>query len=121
MKAGQKKIKDEDGVAYTYYELGDIYLRSNQYDERRSRRSPALLSHGNGTLISLEPNIISRMARLCLRKGEFDKANKYYDSAELLHAKPKTNMAWPESALGKGRVSLKQEKFDNATNQVLEA
>ncbi|MBX2912208.1 MAG: tetratricopeptide repeat-containing sensor histidine kinase [Cyclobacteriaceae bacterium] len=116
-----EKIKDEDGVAYTYYELGDIYLRSNQYDEAEQALSKALAVTRQRDIDILEPNIISRMARLYLRKGEFDKANKYYDSAELLHAKTQNEYGLAESALGKGRVSLKQEKFDNATNQVLEA
>jgi len=116
-----EKINDKDGLAYTYYEIGDIYLRSNKYDEAKEALLKALSITRERDINILEPNIISRIARLYLRKGEFDKAYKYYDSVEMLHAKTQNEYGLAESVLGKGRVSLKQGKFDDAANQILEA
>jgi signal transduction histidine kinase len=115
------QINDIDGQAYTYYEIGDIYLRSKKYDESEQALLKALSITRERDINILEPDIISRMARLYLRQGEFDIANKYYDSAELLHTKTQNEYGLAESILGKGRVALKQKKFDDAANQILES
>ncbi|GAB1444735.1 MAG: tetratricopeptide repeat-containing sensor histidine kinase [Cyclobacteriaceae bacterium] len=116
-----EKINDKDGLAYTFYEMGDIYLRNNKYDDAKETLLKALSITRERDIDILEPNIISRIARLYLRKGEFDKAYQYYDSSEMLHSKTKNEYGLAESSLGKGRVALKQGKFDDATNQILES
>ncbi|MFZ1807562.1 MAG: tetratricopeptide repeat-containing sensor histidine kinase [Cyclobacteriaceae bacterium] len=115
------QINDLDGLAYTYYEQGDIYLRSGKYKESEEALLKALTMTRERDINILEPDIISRMARLYLRKNEFESAYRYYDSAEMLHAKTQNEYGLAESILGKGRVALKQGKFDDASNQILEA
>lgn len=115
------QINDIDGLAYTYYEIGDIYLRSNKYDESEKALFKALSIAREQDINILEPDIISRIARLYLRKGEFQTAYTYYDSVEMLHAKTQNEYGLAEAILGKGRVSLKQKKFDEAANQILES
>jgi len=115
------QINDLDGLAYTYYELGDIYLRSGKYKESEKALLKALSITRERDINIIEPDIISRMARLYLRKNEFESAYKYYDSAEMLHAKTQNEYGLAESILGKGRVALKQKKFNDASNQILEA
>lgn len=115
------QINDIDGLAYTYYEIGDIYLRSKKYDESEKAFFDALSIARKRDINILEPDIISRIARLYLRKGEFQTAYTYYDSVEMLHAKTQNEYGLAEAILGKGRVSLKQKKFDEAANQILES
>lgn len=115
------QINDIDGLAYTYYEIGDIYLRSNKYVESEKALFKALSIAREQDINILEPDIISRIARLYLRKGEFQTAYTYYDSVEMLHAKTQNEYGLAEAILGKGRVSLKQKKFDEAANQILES
>ncbi|MEQ9413789.1 MAG: tetratricopeptide repeat protein [Cyclobacteriaceae bacterium] len=115
------QINDLDGQAYTYYEIRDIYLRSKKYAESEEALLKALAITRERDINILEPDIISRMARLYLRKNEFDTAKKYYDSAEMLHSKTQNEYGLAESILGKGRVALKQKNFDDASNQILEA
>lgn len=115
------QINDIDGLAYTYYEIGDIYLRSNKYVESEKALFKALSIAREQDINILEPDIISRIARLYLRKGEFHTAYTYYDSVEMLHAKTQNEYGLAESILGKGRVSLKQKNFDDAANQILES
>ncbi len=115
-----EQLNDIDGLAYTYYEIGDIHLRNKKFDDAEVALLKALSVTRERDINILEPDIISRMARLYLRKGDYDNAYKYYDSVEMLHAKTQNEYGLAESILGKGRVSLKLKKFDDATNQILE-
>ncbi len=115
------QIQDLDGRAYTFYEIGDIYLRSNKYKAAEETLRKALSVTRERNINILEPEIISRMARLYLRQGKFDKAYAYYDTVEMLHAKTQNEFGLAESILGKGTVNLKQRNFDDAGNLILEA
>ena len=116
-----EKIEDLDGPAYTFYELGDIYLRSNKYKESEEALLNALRIARKRHINILEPDIISRMARLYYRQGRFADANAYYDTVRMLHEKTKNEYGFAESILGKGKVFLHQRNFDDASNLILEA
>lgn len=116
-----EQIKDIDGPAYSYNELGDIYSRTSKFDEAEAAFLKALTITRQKGINILEPEIISRMARLYLRQGEFEKALVYFDSAEMLHSKTQNEFGLAEAILGKGRVNLKQKNFDQAINLILEA
>lgn len=116
-----EEIEDLDGPAYTFYELGDIYLRSNKYKESEEALLNALRITRKRHINILEPDIISRMARLYSRQGRFSEANAYYDTVRMLHEKTKNEYGLAESILGKGRVFLRQGNFEDASNLILEA
>lgn len=116
-----EQIKDNDGPAYSYNELGDIYSRTAKFEEAEAAFLKALTITRQRGINILEPEIISRMARLYLRQGEFAKALAYYDSAEMLHARTQNEFGLAEAILGKGRVNLRQRNFDQSINLILEA
>lgn len=116
-----EKINDLDGPAYTYYELGDIYLRKGKFKDAEEEFLKALSITRQREIIILEPEIISRMAKLYLRQEEFSKSLAYYDTVQMLHTKTQNEFGLAESILGKGRVFLQQGSFDEATNLILEA
>lgn len=111
-------VKDLDGPAYTFNEVGDVYLRSEQYDTAEKALFKALSITRKRKIDILEPEIVARLARLYLRKKEFDKAFAYYDSVELLHTKTQNTYGLAEAQLGKGKVLLKQGKFNEAMNRI---
>ncbi len=116
-----EKIKDLDGPAYTFYEVGDIYLRNNEYEKAENSFFKALSITRKRGIDILEPEIISRMAKLYTRQEEFEKALAYYDTVEELHLRTQNEFGLAESQLGKGKVFLRQKKFDEASNLILEA
>lgn len=116
-----EQINDLDGPAYTLYEMGDIYFRTNKYEEAERALLKALELTRQRHINILEPDIISRMARVNLRQGKFDKANAYYDTVKMLHEKTKNEYGLAESILGKGRVYLRKGSFDEASNLILES
>lgn len=116
-----ERVGDLDGLAYTYLEIGDIYLRSNKYKEAEEALMKSLEVTRQRDIDILEPEIVSRIARLYFRKGDYDIANSYYDTVEFLHSKTQNEYGLAESILGKGRVNLRQKNFNDALNLILEA
>jgi len=116
-----EKINDLDGPAYTFNEKGDIYLKKGEFDKAESSFLDALTVTRERGIDILEPEIISRMARLYSRQGEFERALAYYDTLETLHLRTQNEFGLAESQLGKGKVFLRQRRFEEAGNLILEA
>lgn len=115
------QIKDLDGPAYTFQEAGDVYLKKGEYDTAEKALKKSLQITRQRQINILEPDVISLLARLYLRSGQYSKATLYYDTMALLHAKTQNEFGLAESQLGKGRVMLRQGDFNNASNLILEA
>lgn len=120
-----KKLSDEandvEGRAYTLNEVGDLYLRKDELDSAEATLSEGLRVTRELDINILEPELVSRLARLYLRKGEYDKSSAYYDTLEMLHQKTQNEFGLAESQLGKGKLLLHQNKYDAASNLIIES
>ncbi len=116
-----RQINDKEGEAYTQDEYGDIYLRTNNYDSALLLLTKALGTSRALKIDILEPRIITKIARSHRRKGDFEKALAYYDTANLLHNKMNNQYGIAEVRLGQGIVLIDQEKFDEGFQKIEES
>ncbi len=113
--------EDLDGPAYTLNEVGDVYFRKGEYDSAENALLNALTLTRQREIRILEPEIISRLARLYLSMDDFRRSSAYYDSLEMLHDKTQNEFGLAEAQLGKGKLLLSQKEYDGASNLILEA
>jgi len=112
---------DLEGPAYTFNEVGDVYLRKQEYDLAEKTLMQALWLTRDLHINILEPEVISRLARLYLAQKEFEKSYNYYDTLETLHQKTQNEFGLAEAQLGKGKLLFSQNNYIDAANLVLEA
>ncbi|HMP98694.1 MAG TPA: ATP-binding protein [Cyclobacteriaceae bacterium] len=74
-------INDEEGIAYTLDEVGDVYMRQEKYSEAMDNFTQALQHSKRLNIDFLKPRLYNRLAELYTKTGTFDKALIYYDSA----------------------------------------
>lgn len=113
--------EDFDGPAYTMNEVGDVYFRKGEYDSAETELFNALTLARQREIKILEPEIISRLARLYLYMNNFKKSSAYYDTLEMLHLKTQNEFGLAEAQLGKGKLLFSQKDYDGASNLILEA
>lgn len=113
--------EDLDGPAYTLNEVGDVYFRKGEYDSAENALLNALTLTRQREIRILEPEIISRLARLYLSMDDFRRSSAYYDTLEMLHDKTQNEFGLAEAQLGKGKLLLSQKEYDGASNLILEA
>lgn len=116
-----EKVNDLDGPAYNNSERGDIYLRKGEYDSAEYFLKEALRITKKRKIDVLQPDVVVLLARLNLRRNNFENANAFYDTAALLHQKTQNVFGIAQSKLGKGRVLLKQRNYEQAMILISEA
>jgi signal transduction histidine kinase/predicted negative regulator of RcsB-dependent stress response len=109
-----KMVKDEDGEAYSLDEIGDLYLDKKDFDQAEEKLLASLAVTRKRNIESLEPEILGKIAHLYFEKNQLGKALAYYDSTTYFYKKSFNNFGLAETALGTGKVYLKQGKYDDA-------
>src|SRR6478736_2445414 len=109
-----KKIKDNDGEAYFLDEMGDIYLKQKDFTKAEEFLLRSLKIIRERKINDLEPHTLSSLANLYFEKNDLKLASSYYDTVYNLHQKTQNAFGQGESNLGKGKVLLKEGKFDEA-------
>ena len=116
-----ERVNDLDGPAYNNNERGDIYLRKGEYDSAEYFLNEALRITRKRKIDILQPDVVFLLARLNLKRDNYEHANAFYDTAAALHQKTQNVYGIAESKLGKGRVLLKQRKYEEAMKLISEA
>ena len=111
-----RKIKDEDGEAYSLDEIGGVYLLQGDYEEAEKELLASLQITRSRNIEVLEPKTLNKLAHLYFEKGALDKALAYFDSAATIHKKSSNSFGLAETSLGTGKVYLKQGKYKEAMN-----
>lgn len=101
-------IGDEQGIAYTLDELGDIYMRVEDYDLSLETFTKAMFHAKQLDVVFLMPRLNSRIAEVYSRIGKFDIALAYYDTARHLQTISNNTYGIAEVELGTGIVNLKK-------------
>jgi len=108
------RIKDYIGVAYADDEIGDVLLRQNEFDAALNSLLLSLKTTKEQKEYILEPRTQAKIANVYLHKGDYATALAYYDSANAFYVKTGNNFGIAEVELGRGRVYMKQKKYDEA-------
>lgn len=114
-------IDDIEGKPYSLDEIGDVHLRMGGYDsalyylERSLYEGEKIITSNTLTTIKeLQPKTFSKIAKVYLYKGDYEKSFVYYDSTYKIHELTGNKFGIAEVELGRGAVFLKQEKYDDA-------
>lgn len=118
-----KNIDDKEGEPYTLDEKGDILIRQKKYDSAilvldQSRKIAKKLEL---TIYDLEGASLLKIAKAYSLKGEYTKAESYYDSAARFFVNYGNEFGQAEGELGRGVLLLNQRKFTDAEKLILQA
>lgn len=122
------QIKDLEGGPYSNDEIGDVNLRMGEYDsalhyltlsmeESRKIMSTDPLS----SLKELQPKTLSKIAKVYMHKGDYEKAFTYYDSTYKIHQLTGNKFGIAEVDLGRGSVFIQQKKYHEALGYIEKA
>jgi signal transduction histidine kinase len=109
-----KMIKDVDGEAYSLDEIGGVYLQKKDYEEAEKKLLASLEITKKRNIGVLEPRTLNKLAHLYFERGELDKSLVYFDSTSRFYKRSTNNFGLAETALGTGKVYLKQGKYPEA-------
>ena len=109
-----KMIKDVDGEAYSLDEIGGVYLQKKDYEEAEKRLLASLEITKKRNIEVLEPKTLNKLAHLYFEREELDKSLAYFDSTSRFYKRSTNNFGLAETALGTGKVYLKQGKYPEA-------
>ncbi|MFZ6009168.1 MAG: tetratricopeptide repeat-containing sensor histidine kinase [Bacteroidota bacterium] len=112
------RIKDDEGIPYSLDEIGDVLLRKGEYDSAYSTLLKSLALTRKQKLFVLEPRTLIKLATVRMHKEDFNGAFAYYDTTYALHERTNNRFGIAEVELGRGRVMLKQQKFDDALRYI---
>lgn len=113
-----ERLHDVEGIAYTYDEMGDIQLRRQLYDSADLSLATALNLARKGEFKVLQPRIYGKLATVAFRKGNFDKALAYYDTAYTLNERTNDRHGMAEVALGRAIIFTGQRRYDEALSNL---
>lgn len=116
-----KAINDLEGEPYSLDEIGDVKLRTGEYDSALyylnlsvAAANKVLKETGNVTLREDQSKTFSKIAKAYLGKKEYMKALAYYDSTINLHNQSANKFGIAEVELGRASVYKEQGKTDEA-------
>jgi signal transduction histidine kinase len=116
-----EELGDKEGRAYSFDEIGDVKLRMKQYDSALFYLTKALWEtrklmreDAQSNVKELHPKVLHKIAKTYLRKGNYDLAMAYYDSARHVHHLTNNEFGIAEVQLGQGSVYMMQNKYDDA-------
>ncbi len=107
-------IHDEEGPAYTRYEMGDMYCKKGEYDEAEKHLTRALAYAKELRIRFLLPRVYLHLAKLYFHKADYSRALAYYDSVRRDPSIANNRFRVAECDLGAGQVMQKQEKYNEA-------
>lgn len=119
LKLSQKlsdAVKDHEGKAYNYDEIGDIYRRKGAYDSALHALTFSLKVSRSlkMTINELTPITLIKIAKTYLAQKDHRHALAYYDTAYLLFQETENEYGLAEVELGRGTVYLKEKKYEQA-------
>lgn len=109
-----EQINDVEGIAYSYDEIGDVQLRRQQYDSAEQSLSLALDVARKGEFKVVQPRIYGKLATVAFRKGGYDRAAAYYDSAYHLNERTNDRHGMAEVDLGRAVIFTSQHRYGDA-------
>jgi tetratricopeptide (TPR) repeat protein len=109
-----ERMRDNSLQLYILDEAGDIYQRQNELDKAEESLILSLQLSKKFNARLLEPKVLQRLAQVSLKRNEYKKSFSYYDSAMRIYKKLNNQFGISEIKLGRGKIFLKQEKFDSA-------
>lgn len=107
-------LRDEEGIAYTFDEMGDVQLRRQQYDSAERSLSYALAIARKGDYKVVQPRIYGKLATVSARKGSYDRALAFYDTAYHLNEQTTDRHGMAEVDLGRAVIFISQHRYDEA-------
>lgn len=109
-------IRDYEGRAYNFDEIGDIYLRKEVYDSALHALFFSLKTSRSLKLKfnDLLPATMIKIAKAYLAQKDHLHALAYYDTAYALYQKIDNEFGQAQVELGRGIVYMKEKKFDQA-------
>ncbi|MBS1558224.1 MAG: tetratricopeptide repeat-containing sensor histidine kinase [Bacteroidetes bacterium] len=110
------KIKDYEGEAYNYDEIGDIMRRMGNYDSayKALRRSLKVARSLKLSVNDLMPITLTRLAKTFSEQKNNAVALAYYDSANFLYTQAENEFGQATVELGRGVIFMNERKFDQA-------
>jgi len=107
-------LHDVEGIAYTYDEIGDVQLRRQQYDSAEQSLSLALNIARKGEFKIVQPRIYGKLATVAFRKGGYDRALSFYDTAYHLNERTNDRHGMAEVDLGRAVIFTSQSRYEEA-------
>jgi signal transduction histidine kinase len=107
-------LKDVEGLAYSLDEIGDVQLRRQQYDSAERSLSLAMNVARKGEFKVVQPRIYGKLATVAFRKGDYERALAFYDSAYHLNEKTNDRHGMAEVDLGRAVIFTSQSHYDQA-------
>jgi signal transduction histidine kinase len=109
-----EQVDDVEGIAYSFDEIGDVQLRRQQYDSAEQSLSLALNVARKGEFKIVQPRIYGKLATVAFRKGAYDRALAFYDSAYHLNERTNDRHGMAEVDLGRAVIFTSQSRYDEA-------
>ncbi len=117
-KKMSEQQKDTEGIPYAYDEIGDVLLRKNELDSALIVLMLSRKESRKQKITVLEPKTIAKIATIYTLKNDFEKAYAYYDTAYALHRTANDKLGIAEVELGRTRVLILEERYDDALPKV---
>jgi len=99
-----KQVHDSQGPAYTYYELGELYLKKKDFAQSEQYLNEALHEARKQQIRLLIPIVQLHLADLYLARKEYKKSLVYFDSVIFQQTLINNHFGLAECAVGKGRL-----------------
>jgi signal transduction histidine kinase len=109
-----KDIDDAEGEPYSLSEIGEVMLRQGKHDEALETLQLTLQLSRKQKLRVLEPKTMINIAQIYVKKNDFARAFKYYDTAAQHYDRSNDKFGLAEVNLGKGLAHLNQKNYNEA-------
>ncbi|MDL5049273.1 tetratricopeptide repeat-containing sensor histidine kinase [Oscillatoria amoena NRMC-F 0135] len=116
-----EQLNDKAGYPYFLDEVGDVKLRTKEYDSavyyltKAIREAKKLLQSEPGNIVAeVLPKSLSKMAMAYLFKEQYETSLSYYDSAMTIQQATSNQYGIADVELGRGMVFAKQGNFTEA-------
>ncbi len=121
-------LNDKAGYAYFLDEVGDVKLRTKEYDSavyyllKATQEAKKLMRAEPGNIVvEVLPKSLSKIALAFLHKQQYETSLAYYDSAMDIHQATGNQFGIAEVELGRGMVYTKQGNPSEAERLMLKA
>jgi signal transduction histidine kinase len=113
-KQMSEHLRDDEGIAYSFDEIGDVQLRRQQYDSAEQSLSLALKVARQGQFKVVLPRIYGKLATVSFKKGGYDRAFAYYDTAYRLNERTNDRHSMAAVDLGRAVIFTDQRRYEEA-------
>jgi signal transduction histidine kinase len=111
-------VKDLEGEAFYFYEMGDVLLRERKYDSALNSFMKTISTSRQLELEELQPKSMIFIAKILTTKNEYSKALAYLDSAFHTYEKTKDAFGIAEVNLGRGLTHISMKKNAEALRYI---